>query len=189
MKKLFLAASVVLLAACASPQKEQINFIPTAATSAAKMVEGKSISLSSQDVRAAQYVALLDNGRNTITPVHTRQNVRIGIENALVNQFSSQGYQVTVNSANSLKVVIQEALVSVKHSVMANDMNSSVVVELTAENAKGKLIKKYTATASRSGMMSASNSDIELVFNDTVNKLLEEIANDTELQLYMKERF
>ncbi|MCY9871239.1 YajG family lipoprotein [Vibrio barjaei] len=189
MKKLVLAASVVLLAACASPQKEQINFAPTAATSAAKLVEGKAMSISSQDVRTAQYVALLDNGRANITPVHTRQNVRIGIENALVNQFSSEGYQVTVNSKNTLKVEIQEALVSVKHTVMENDMNATVILELTAENEQGKLVKTYTGTAKRSGLMSASNEEIETVLNDTVNLVLKEIANDTELQDYMKERF
>lgn len=189
MKKLVLAASVVLLAACAGPQQEQINFAPTAATSAAKLVEGKSMSLSSQDVRTAQYVALLDNGRANITPVHTKQNVRIGIENALVNQFSAQGYRVTVNSKNALKVEVQEALVSVKHTVMENDMNATVVLELTAENEQGKLVKTYTGKAQRSGLMSASNDEIETVLNDTVNLVLKEIANDTELQDYMKERF
>lgn len=189
MKKLVLAASVVLLAACASPQQEQVNFAPKATTSAAKVVENKSMSLSSKDVRTAQYVALLDNGRSNITPVHTRQNLRIGIENALVNQFSSQGFQVTVNSENSMNVEVQEALVSVKHTVMENDMTANVVLELTAENAKGKLVKTYTGTANRSGLMSASNDDIETVLNDTVNLVLKEIANDKELQDYMKERF
>jgi uncharacterized lipoprotein len=37
--------------------------------------------------------------------------------------------------------------------------------------------------------MSASNDDIETVLNDTVNLVLKEIANDKELQDYMKERF
>ncbi|MCW8347294.1 MULTISPECIES: YajG family lipoprotein [Vibrio] len=189
MKKLVLAATIVLLAGCASPKQEQINFAPQAATSAAKIVEGKTMSLSSQDVRTAQYVALMDNGRANITPIHTRQNVRIGIENALVQQFSSQGYKVTVNSPNTVKVEIQEALVSVKHTVMENDMAANVVVELTVENSKGKLVKTYTGKATRSGLMSASNDDIETVLNDTVNLVLKEISNDAELVDYMKERF
>jgi uncharacterized lipoprotein len=106
-----------------------------------------------------------------------------------VNQFSSQGYQVTVNSENALQVEVQEALVSVKHTVMENDMTANVVLEVTAENAKGKLVKTYSGTAKRSGLMSASNDDIETVLNDTVNLVLKEIANDKELQDYMKERF
>lgn len=189
MKKLVLAAAVVLLAGCASPKQEQINFAPQAATSAAKIVEGKTMSLSSQDVRTAQYVALMDNGRSNITPIHTRQNVRIGIENAIAQQFSSQGYKVTVNSPNAVKIEVQEALVSVKHTVMENDMAANVVVELTVENAQGKLVKTYTGKANRSGLMSASNSDIEAMLNHTVNLVLKEISNDTELVDYMKERF
>ncbi|MCJ2377802.1 YajG family lipoprotein [Vibrio sp. ZSDZ34] len=189
MKKLVLAVSVALLAACASPKQEQIDFAPQATMSAAKIVEGKSFTLSSKDVRTAQYVALLDNGRSNITPVHSKQNVRVSLENLLTQQFSSQGYHVTVNSSNSLKLELQEALVSVRHSVMENDIDGNVTIELTAENAKGKLVKTYNGTAKRSGVMSASDEDIATVLNDTVSLVLKEIANDQELQDYMKERF
>ncbi|WP_047049892.1 YajG family lipoprotein [Vibrio mexicanus] len=189
MRKLVLAASVALLAACSAPQQEQINFMPKATLSNSDLVQGSTFTLTSKDVRSAQYVALVDSGRSNIEPIHSKQNVRIAIENALAEQFNSQGFRSTVNSENSVVVEIQEALVTVKHSVMENEMDGKVTIEVTAETPKGKLVKTYTGTGSRSGMLSASNEEVEQVLNDVTNLVVQEIANDSELRTYMQERF
>ncbi len=185
MKKLVLAASIALLTACSAPQQSQINVNPQAALSQNAIVNNSSFSLVSKDVRSAQYVALVDSGRNNIEPIHPRQNVRITLENALAEQFGSQ----SVNSENTITLEIQELLVSVKHSIMENQMDGSVVLEITAETPRGKLVKSYTGTAKRTGVLSASNDEIETVLNDVINTVLKEIANDAELQNYMQERF
>ncbi|MDV2376120.1 YajG family lipoprotein [Vibrio cholerae] len=189
MKKLVLAASIALLTACSAPQQSQINVNPQAALSQNASVNNSSFSLVSKDVRSAQYVALVDSGRNNIDPIHPRQNVRITLENALAEQFGSQGFRLSVNSENTITLEIQELLVSVKHSMMENQMDGSVVLEITAETPRGKLVKSYTGTAKRTGVLSASNDEIETVLNDVINTVLKEIANDAELQNYMQERF
>ncbi|ENU2905216.1 TPA: hypothetical protein PFE81_003847 [Vibrio cholerae] len=189
MKKLVLAASIALLTACSAPQQSQINVNPQAALSQNAIVNNSSFSLVSKDVRSAQYVALVDSGRNNIEPIHPRQNVRITLENALAEQFGSQGFRLSVNSENTITLEIQELLVSVKHSIMENQMDGSVVLEITAETPRGKLVKSYTGTAKRTGVLSASNDEIETVLNDVINTVLKEIANDSELQNYMQERF
>ena len=154
MKKLVLAASVALLAACSAPQQQpQLNLMPETTLSTNPIVQGKSYSLTSKDVRAAQYVALVDNGRSNILPLHAKQNLRISLEEALEKQFSSQGFHSDLNSDNSIELEVQEALVNVKHSVMENEMDAKVVLEITAETPQGKLVKTYTGTAKRSGTL------------------------------------
>lgn len=189
MKKLVLAASIALLTACAAPQQEQVNFMPKAVISNADIVKNASFTLTSKDVRSAQYVALVDSGRNHIEPIHANQNVRIALENALAEQFGSQGFNVTVNSENSITVQVEQALVNVKHSIMENQMDAKVIIQLTAETPQGRLVKTYTGTAKRTAALSANIQDVQMVFNDVVNNVLKEIANDSELQNYMKERF
>lgn len=189
MRKLVLAASVALLAACSAPQQEQLNFTPKAALSNSDLVKDSAFTLTSKDVRSAQYVALVDSGRSNIEPIHAKQNVRIAIENALAEQFGSQGFRTTVTSENAVEVEIQQALVTVKHSVMQNEMDAKVTIEITAETPQGKLVKTYNGTGNRSGTLSASNEEIETVLNDVVDLVLQEIANDTELKNYMQERF
>lgn len=189
MKKLVIAATLVLLTACAAPKQAQINFMPEAVLSNSTFVDNAAFTLVSKDVRSAQYVALVDSGRNNIEPIHPKQNVRIALENALSEQFSSQGFRLTVNSENTLTLEVQELLVNVAHSITSNEMDAKVTLEVTAETPRGKLVKSYTGTAKRSAALSASNQDIEKVLNDVMNLVLKEMANDDELKDYMKERF
>ncbi len=190
MKKMILAASIVLLAACSSsPDEPQVNFMPLATTSQNKTVDNLSLTLDSKDVRSAQYVALVDSGRNNIQPIHAKQNIRISLESAINDQLASQGYQVTVNSENSLSLEIQQLLVNVKHSVMSNEMHAKITLQLTAETPAGKLVKTFNGTASKTGTFSASDAQIEEVLNDITRLVLADIANDPELNGYMKERF
>ncbi|WP_117235211.1 YajG family lipoprotein [Vibrio maerlii] len=189
MKKLILVASVSLLAACAAPQPEQINLAPKATLANSDLVSGSTVNLTSKDVRAAQYVALVDSGRSNIEPLHPKQNVRISVEDAVAKQLQSQGFDLTVNSENSIIVEIQEALVNVRHTVMKNEMDGKVTIQITAETPQGKLVKTFTGTAKREGSLSASNEEIETVLNDVTNLVLKEIANDQELNGYLKERF
>lgn len=189
MRKLVIAASIALLAACSTPQQEQLNLSPQATLSTNPLVQGKTYSLTSKDLRAAQYVALLDSGRSNILPLHAKQNMRILLESLLEQQFSSQGYKVDLNSNNLINLEVREALVNVRHSVMQNEMDAKVVLVVTAETPRGKLEKTYNGTAQRTGSLSASDEEIEMVLNDVLNLVMAEIANDQELQSYMKERF
>lgn len=189
MKKLLVAASIMLLTACSSPQTEQLNVTPTATLSKADLVRGKTFSLSSKDVRAAQYVAVIDSGHSRVEPLHARQNLRVTLSEILKQQFESQGFSIVNTSNNSIMLTIDQALVTVKHSMMSNEMNADVILNVIAETPEGKLVRTYNGTAKRTGRLSASNEDIELVLNDVINLVLEKIANDQELQSYMMERF
>ncbi|NLS13123.1 hypothetical protein HGP28_09500 [Vibrio sp. SM6] len=189
MKKWLFTASLVLLTACSAPQPPQLNFAPQAFLSTNPIADGKSFTLTSKDVRTAQYVALVDSGRANVIPLHAQQNLRITLENQLAKQLASQGFHTSMTSNNSVTMVLQDALVNVKHSVMENEMDALVVLAVTAETPKGKLVKTYTGTAKRTGVLSASDQDIEMVLNDVTNLVLADIAADKELQNYMRERF
>lgn len=190
MKKLLIAASILLLAACSSSPKEpQVNFIPQTTTSQNRTVDNLTFSLDSKDVRSAQYVALIDSGRNNIQPIHAKQNIRITLESALQEQLQSQGFRTSVNSENSVTLEIQQLLVNVQHSIMSNEMDAKITLQITAETPAGKLVKTFNGSASKTGTFSASDTQIEQVVNDVTSLVLAEIANDAELNNYMKERF
>ncbi len=189
MKKLVLAASVALLAACSAPQQSQLNLTPDSTLSTNPIVQGKTYSLTSKDTRASQYVALLHNGRSNIQPIHAKQNLRITLEGALKQQFLSQGFHSDLHSNNVVELEVQQALVNVKQTVMEHQMDAKVVVGVTAETPQGKLVKTYTGNAQRIDAFGASHADIEQTLNDVINLTLKEIANDPELRTYMQERF
>lgn len=191
MKKMIVAASIALLAACSSsaPEVPQINFTPQATFSQVEIVDNVLISLESKDIRSAQYVAVIDSGRNNIQPMHARQNVRIALESAFLQQLRSQGYNISVTSDNAVTLEIQELLVNVSQSMMSSEMSASVRIQVTAENSAGKLVKTFKGRASNTSTFSNSKADIEKMLNHVTNLVLADITNDTELRNYMKERF
>lgn len=190
MKKLLVAASIIVLAACSSsPEEPQVNFMPKTTTSQNRVVDNLMFSLDSKDIRSAQYVALIDSGRNNIQPIHAKQNVRITLESALLEQLQSKGFRASVNSENTITLEIQQLLVNVQHSIMSNEMDAKITLQVTAETPVGKLVKTFNGTAMKTGTFSASDAQIEQIVNDVSSLVLAEIANDAELNNYMKERF
>jgi uncharacterized lipoprotein len=189
MKKLLVTVSIMLLTACATSPESQINLMPKATLSKSDIVKGKSFMLTSKDIRAAQYVAIVDSGHSRVEPIHPKQNLRLTLDDILTQQFESQGFLIVANSNNSITLTIDQALVTVNHSMMSNEMNAEVVIDVTAETPIGKLVRTYNGTAMRSGALSASNEDIQLVLNDVLTLVLEKVANDQELQSYMVGRF
>jgi len=189
MKKVIIALSAIFLAACSAPSEPQLDINPSVSSNAHQIVDGVKLTLDSSDLRTAQYVAVLDNGRQNVQPLHAKQNLRVTLEDTLATQLKNQGFVVTVDSDNTLRLDIIEALVSVQHSLMSNEMKTQVKLQLTAENAKGKFVKTYNGVSEKSGSMSADNQDIEIVLNDLLNAVLDKIAVDEELQTYMKGNF
>ena len=188
MKKAIIALSALFLAACSAPSDPQLDIRPVASSSAHQIVDGTTLTLDSSDLRTAQYVAVIDNGRQNVQPIHAKQNLRVTLD-ALSTQLKAQGFVITVDSDNTLRLDIIEALVSVQHSLMSNDMKTEVKLQITAETPQGKFVKTYTGVSEKTGAMSANNEAIEGVLNDLINAVLDKIAVDEELQTYIKGNF
>ncbi|MGR6860976.1 YajG family lipoprotein [uncultured Aliivibrio sp.] len=189
MKKAIIALSALFLAACSAPSDPQLDIQPVASSSAHQIVDGVKLTLDSSDLRTAQYVAVIDNGRQNVQPIHAKQNLRVTLEDALATQLTTQGFIITVDSDNTLRLDIIEALVSAQHSLMSNEITTQVKLQITAETPQGKFVKTYNGVSKKTGSMSADNQDIEQVLNDLLNAVLDKIAVDEELQTYIKGNF
>ncbi|MFD2179434.1 YajG family lipoprotein [Veronia pacifica] len=191
MKKLFSAIGLTfLLSACSAPQAPQLNITPQPAKVAASTQNsGKTVDLSSRDLRTAQYVAVVDNGRRSVDPIHAKANLRVALENALGQQLSAQGFTLSSASEGKLRMDLLEALVKVKHNVFNHEMDSQVQIQLVAESAKGKFVKRYRGQSKIEDAGSASPEDMETALNSLLEAVLNDIANDKQLTLYMDQNF
>ncbi|MDA9556939.1 YajG family lipoprotein [Vibrio sp.] len=189
IRALILATSVVLLGACSSPQEQLIDFTPEMISPSSANTAQHSIVISSRDTRKAQYVAVIDTGKSRFEPIHAKQNIRTTLEKTITNYFASQGYQSTKHSDNTIEIELKEALVSVRHSVLENEMTANITLSITAETPNGKLVRTYKGNTNQTSALSALNSDISELLNNTMNLVLKEMSQDKKLQHYMKERF
>ncbi|GAD90836.1 hypothetical protein VHA01S_057_00220 [Vibrio halioticoli NBRC 102217] len=186
---LIIAFSALILSGCASPTDQQLNFNPQADSSQVTINEQKTLSLTTTDVRTAQYLALVKKDDDKAMPIHAKQNARIALNNAMQSILQSQGFVIANNSDNSIEVELQEALVRVKSSTFSNKMDAKVTLKVTAETPTGKFVKTYSGSAKGDNSMGASNEQIEHMLNHVSKLVLNDIANDVELINYMQEKF
>lgn len=191
MKRIFSAIGLTLiLSACSAPQAPQLNIAPKPAqVSASPDNSGKAIDLTSRDLRTAQYVAVVDNGRRSVDPIHATANLRVALEDALRQQLNAQGFKVSSGTEGKLRMDLLEALVKVKHNVFNHEMDSQVQIQLVAETDKGKFVKRYRGQSKIEDAGSASNADMELALNTLLEAVLKDIANDKQLTTYMDQNF
>ncbi len=189
MKKVILALSVLFLTACSTPSSSQLNIKPTASNHAYPVDENITFTLDSNDLRTYQYVAIVDNGRQQVKPIHAQQNLRVALEDVLANQLKKHGYTISVDTNNTLHLNIITALVNVKHSLMSNEIEAQVKLQITAETPKGKLAKTYNGVSKKVGSIGDDNQEIEQILNNLLNSMLDKIAVDQEFHDYLKENF
>ncbi|KLV05943.1 lipoprotein [Photobacterium aquae] len=187
MKKLLVAASVFALTACSTPSEPQLTLTPQPVIAAQPSVNGKTLSLNSRDLRTAQFIAVVDSGRENVQPLHSSQNLRTTLEDALNRQLSAQGYTISADSKDTLRLDILEAMVNVKHSVMSHDLISKLQLQLVVETPKGQFIKRYSGKSERTGAMSASIEDMQTAMDNLITAVLKDIYADPELNHYLQE--
>ena len=106
MKKLLVAASVLALTACSTPSEPQLSINPEPVIAAQPLIQGKSMNLDSRDLRTAQFIAVVDSGRENVQPLHTTENLRTTLEDALSRQLQAQGYTIAKDSNGTLRLDI-----------------------------------------------------------------------------------
>ena len=105
MKKLLLVSGLILgLSACSSPREPQMTIAPQPAISSVPVAQSKPVTVESRDLRTAQFVAVVDNGRKNVQPIQATSNVRVVLEDALIRQLNSQGYKVVADSKGKLRM-------------------------------------------------------------------------------------
>lgn len=187
MKKLLVAASVLALTACSAPSEPQLTITPEPVISSQPTAHGQSLSLDSRDLRTAQFIAVVDSGRQNVQPLHATQNLRVTLEDALSRQLSAQGYKITENSKGTVRLDILEAMVNVQHSLMSHELISKLQLQLVVESPTGKFVKRYSGKSDRTGAMSASVDDMQQAMNNLITAVLKDIYADPDLNAYMQE--
>ncbi|MCF7354056.1 YajG family lipoprotein [Vibrio sp. CK2-1] len=191
MKKLIMLCAALVLTACASvSQTDLINLTPSSTLSSSKVADGLAFTLTSQDIRSAQFIAVIKHdGEEQAQPMHAKQNVRKAYEAAVYQQFFSQGFTMTKNSNNIVNVQVVDALATVNQSPMKYDIEGKVTLKITAETPNGKFVRTYTGSGTKSGSFTADKTDVEEVINRVSSRVLTTIAKDSELTKYMKGNF
>ncbi|WP_150137622.1 YajG family lipoprotein [Candidatus Enterovibrio escicola] len=190
MKIILLVSGLVFgLNACSTPPVYPITIAPQPTISSAPVAQNKSVMVDSRDLRTAQFVAFVDNGRENVQPIHATSNILDVLEDVLIRQLNSQGFYVNTDGIGKLRLDLLDALVKVKNSVFSHEMTTNVQIQLVAETKNNKLVKRYTGRSTIEGTMNASVEDIGVALNSLLEVVLKDIARDEQMITFLNENF
>ncbi|CAH0532950.1 hypothetical protein VST7929_00799 [Vibrio stylophorae] len=184
--KLLAAAALLTLTGCATPVETQLTLAPKAVPSSIVAPSGSEINITSRDLRSAQFVAIVDSGRDRVKPVQSQQNLRVLLEDVITDQLRAQGYTADISSPVSLRIDIMEAMTRVNDSAVNHGIDTKVQLQLVVEAPYGRLVKRYSGHATDEGVMSASIQDMENSMNQVIEAILADIAADDQLHDYLQ---
>ncbi len=188
MKKLILIPFVLMgLSACSSSPEPQLNISLKPTLAPIPLTQNQTLKLMSDDLRTAQFVAIIDNGDKEVQPIHSRSNLRGIVEGALKQQFASQGFQVNDESERTVRIELLDALVNVQDGFFSHTLRSNVDIRLTIESNDKKFTKSYNGKSTIEGGSGASTEDMQVAMNTLLEAVLRDIANDKQLNKFMKE--
>lgn len=188
IRKALLIASLLGLSGCTATQQpsRMLTLTATPILSTQPTVVDRSLRFSSQDLRSAQYIALINNDTGANTPLPLSQNLRTLLSNSLKAQWQSQGYQFNDHSVTKVNLDILNAVVVVQESAIKHKLAGNMQWEIVVTTPKGKLIKRYTASSESDGALKASDANIEAVLNRLIHRLLSDVESDAELNAYLQ---
>ncbi|MCG3862424.1 MULTISPECIES: YajG family lipoprotein [unclassified Photobacterium] len=187
MKKYIVIATALLLSACASTPVQPPLALTLAPVIASQTTNDLSVQVSSKDSRSHQYIAVIDSGAQNVEEFQPAENIAATFQSALTKQFASEGIKVSPSAPSNIAINIEKALVNVKQGLVKYDMNSELQIALLVTTSKGTFSKKYSARSTKQEPLKAKPEDIAQSLEKMMNSVLNEIANDGELNQYLTE--
>ncbi len=187
IRKAFLIASILGLSGCSATQPSRtltLTVIP--ATNTLPQVVDRSLQFTSQDLRAAQYIALIDNETEAKTPLTLTQNLKTLLAENLKQQWEKQGYTFNNRSLMKVDFTILDAIVFIEQTTLKYKLAGNMQWQIIVTSPKGKLLKRFNASSEIDGPFKATNRDIEALLNRLIHRLLNDVQSDTELNAYLQ---
>lgn len=174
-----------MLAACAKTGSTALDLTLTPTLNTVR-TENKVFTIKGEDLRAVPHIAIVNDGKQTI---NTALEPAYIVQNTLAEQFSSQGFSVTPNNRNIVKVDLLEALSNVEDSIFSHKINTNVKVKITAQTELSTFTKTYSGNAVDKGFSKVSDEKVNSILSNLFSAVLNDIADDPELNLFINENF
>lgn len=189
MNKPLILASALLLSACATSSSSlpplALTATPTVITQ--PWAHNKTITLTSENKAPYHYIAAIDSGTENVQIIQPAQPIVKTLRHALAKQLTSQGFTLRSDTSSTMNLIVEKALVTVKQDLIKFTMNSELQLELTVNTPKGQFIKRYSGHSTRKDALTASQHNIAMSMDKLMDSVLNEIANDRELNHYLME--
>lgn len=178
-------AGVLLLGGCASHSPNYIVLDPQLGNISQQTAQSLPLSVSTRDLRTANYVVKFDEGDGAARLVSPSDSPRVQLENMLKQGFSDAGYQVDPASPRTIHVELDNMLTLVTESTFDYEANTQISVKVLATNGNLTLAKEFRTKGLRTGPFSADFANLELELNKLMAELATAVIQDQEINQFL----
>ncbi|OKY26919.1 YajG family lipoprotein [Thalassotalea sp. PP2-459] len=147
---------------------------------------GQHASVAVEDMRTAHHVLEIIKDDSAAHIVTSRTPLQTDIATAFSAGLKKSGLDVSPTSENQLRLVINQAKITVEQSL--SKYASRSVIRLTAQFSGGEktLTKTFNSTTTSNGILKADMAVLERDFNQQLSSLLTQVVQDPELQQFVQ---
>ncbi|MGI2258963.1 YajG family lipoprotein [Shewanella sp. GXUN23E] len=186
MKSLVTALTgLLLLGGCASQTPNYIVLDPQLQGISQQTAQALPLSVSTRDLRTANYVVKFDEGDGAAKLVSPSDSPRAQLEALLRKGFADAGYSIDPASARSLHVDLDQLLTLVTESTFGYEANTRIDIKVLATNGSHTLAKEFRTKGMRQGAMSADFATLELELNKLMTQIATAVIQDKELNEFL----
>lgn len=186
MKSVILTlAGALMLGACASQTPNYIVLDPQLDTIARQTEQNLPLSISTKDLRTANYVVKFEEGNGAARLVSPSDSPRAQLEAMLRKGFSEAGYQVDPASARTMHVELDRMLTLVTESTFDYEANTQIAIKVLATNGNKTLAKEFVTKGRKTGPMGADFASLELELNKLMTEITTAIIQDGEINQFL----
>ncbi|MDO6428636.1 YajG family lipoprotein [Thalassotalea sp. 1_MG-2023] len=147
---------------------------------------GQHASVKVEDMRTAHHVLEIVKEDSAAQIVTSRTPLQTDIATAFTAGLKKSGLDVSSASANQLRLVINQAKITVEQSL--SKYASQSVIRLTVQFSGGDktLTKTFNSRSTSNGVLKADMAVLERDFNQQLSDLLTQVVQDPELQQFVQ---
>lgn len=189
IKVLAVISLLTLVSACANKPSHVVispDLSITNGTSNQQMYQNKQASITITDMRSAQHVVQIIRKDEAAEVYSSQAPLAKIIEKTLTAEFKKQGLGINTQANNAIKIIIDNALVSVQQEMMKYQVNNQLIIRVKVNNGAQTLSNTFKVRGTSEGPLSADIAVLERDFNQQLAQLLAQVINNTEIQHFIK---
>lgn len=181
---LFFITSVTLLTACSTPIKHVI-VNPELRMTNSTVYQQKQAQISFTDLRKANHIVQVLRTNEAAELYSPQQPLVDTIKASLTASFKANALQLKPLATNKIDVIIDNALINVQQELVKYTANNEIILRVIAKSGQQTLTKTFKISGNSHGPFNADIAVLERDFNQQLGKLLTQITQNKELQLFI----
>ncbi|MDP2560030.1 YajG family lipoprotein [Psychrobium sp. 1_MG-2023] len=182
--RFILILTTLLLSACSQTPNSFIVSPDQLVTTERQAYQG-GYNLSVVDSRSYRHVLQINNGDEKQQLLSANKPSDSLIASSLEKALFHQGFSQSATDNHSVKVSIEQMLVKLDQTNFKFETQTKIKLKIEVNAANKTLTKTFNTKAATHGPLQADIAVLESEFNQLLGKLLDDIANDEQIQQYL----